>query len=70
MANKEIWRSWDEFKQLTINLRLLLDRPNGRRIAAHLVDITGALLEYKANREGTWSYGKRKKAFKRPAGDA
>ena len=48
------WHDWPEAVQLRANLHLLLQRPNGRKIAAHLVEHTAALLDYKANRKGSW----------------
>ena len=52
----EGWRDWEETKKLQLNLRLLLARPNGRKIAAHLLQETTELLRYKANRKGSWSH--------------
>ena len=52
----ESWRDWEETKRLQLNMRLLLSRPNGRKIANHLLEHTKALLDYKANRKGVWSH--------------
>ena len=52
---KESWRDWPETQKLQVNLRLLLARPNGRKIANHLLEETSALLTYKSNRKGTWA---------------
>ena len=51
----EAWRDWPEAQKLQVNLRLLMARPNGRKIANHLLRETTELLKYKANRQGRWS---------------
>ena len=49
------WRTWPESRRLVANVIALLSRPNGRRMAAHLCEETSHLLQYKANRPGTWA---------------
>ena len=50
----EAWRDWPAAVQLRINLALLLQRPNGRKIANHLLRETTELLKYKGPRGGSW----------------
>jgi hypothetical protein len=52
----EPWRDWPEAQKLQVNLRLLMARPNGRKVCNYLLGISRALLDYKSHRGGSWKH--------------
>jgi hypothetical protein len=50
----EAWRDWPEAQKLRARLAVLLSRPNGRRMANHLLKEVDFLLTYKNHRKGSW----------------